>query len=142
MCFDKTDNTDEMAGQEALPKVKQRDLNSNTYKLKMIALGCRLYAEKNQSDFPASLDELIKNGHVESSEILFCINKEDSSKERFIYCPGLNEKSPEDFILAAVPRPENGKREVVYVDGHAATINGGEFQKAVKEQKWKIPSSK
>ncbi|MFZ2657368.1 MAG: hypothetical protein WAX69_20700 [Victivallales bacterium] len=145
MCLHKPNNTDEMTGQEAVPfkstRVKQRDPNSNTYKLKMIALGCRLYAEKTQKNFPVDLDELVKGGYVENNEIIIWVNKEDSSRRKFIYCQGLNEKSPEDFILAAAPRPENGKREIVHVDGHAATIKEEEFQSTAQNQKWKIPSS-
>ena len=116
---------------------KRRDTNSNISKLKQIGLGCRMYSQENKEQFPPDFDALITGGFLENKEMFVWIRPEDGSKEKFIYCPGLNESSSVDFMLAAAPRPANGKREVLYTDGHASTITEEEFQKAAKEQGWK-----
>ncbi|HBC87795.1 MAG TPA: hypothetical protein DCZ94_12645 [Lentisphaeria bacterium] len=119
---------------------KKRDTTSNISKLKQIGLGCRMYSQEHKENFPANFDELITGGYLENKDMYVWISPEDGSKDKFIYCPGLTENSSVDFMAAAAPRPANGKRDVLYTDGHAATITEEEFQKTAKEQGWKAPA--
>jgi len=117
----------------------QKETTSNISKLKQIGLGCRMYSQEHKENFPNGFDELITGGYLENTEMYVWISPQDGSKDKFIYCPGHTESSSVDFILAAAPRQANGSREVVYMDGHAATITEEQFQKTAKEQNWKVP---
>ncbi|HCE42029.1 MAG TPA: hypothetical protein DET40_00585 [Lentisphaeria bacterium] len=118
---------------------QQNENMKNLVKLKQIGLGVRMYSQEHKENFPAGFDELITGGYLENTEMYVWISPEDGSKDKFIYCPGLNESSSVDFLLAAAPRPAKGKREVLYTDGHAAVITEEEFQKSAKAQNWKVP---
>jgi hypothetical protein len=111
---------------------------SNMSNLKQIGLACRMYSQDYKERFPPDFDALIKGGYLENTKIYLWTNPDDQSKEKFVYCPGLTESSSVDFMLAAAPRPANGKREVLYVDGHAASIAEEDFQKAAKTQNWNL----
>jgi len=54
------------------------------------------------------------------------------------YCPGYTEADSVDMMIAAAPKPANGKREVLWLDGHVKAISEKEFVRNAKNQKWKI----
>lgn len=119
---------------------KQNENQQNLSRLKQIGLGCRMYSQDHKGNFPTGFDELVKDGYLENLNIYIWVSAEDNSKDRFIYCPGLNEKSSVEFMLAAAPRPAKGKREVLFVDGHAGMVGEEEFQKNAKAQNWHAPA--
>ncbi|MFA6294563.1 MAG: hypothetical protein WC637_22415 [Victivallales bacterium] len=121
-------------------RAKRNESQENIGKLKQIGLACRMYAQEFKGDFPKGFDDLVKDGYLENLDIYIWISAEDGAKDKFIYCPGLNESSSVDFMIAAAPRPAKGKREVLFVDGHVNTVSEEEFQKNAKAQKWLVPA--
>ncbi|MFZ2654956.1 MAG: hypothetical protein WAX69_08555 [Victivallales bacterium] len=123
----------------AAPRTQKNDGLKNITSLRQIGLACRMYSQEHKENFPNGFDELITGGYLENTELYVWTSPEDGSKDRFVYCPGHNESSSVDFILAVAPRPANGKREALYMDGHAAVISEEEFQKTAKAQNWQVP---
>jgi hypothetical protein len=98
-----------------------------------------MYSQEYKGNFPTGFDELVKGGYLENLDMYIWVSAEDNSKDKFIYCPGLNERNSVEYMLAAAPRPLNGKREVLFIDGHVSMISEETFQKNAKTQKWEVP---
>ncbi len=131
----------EAAKVKEMPQGEQKENNKasmeNIAKLKQIGLAYFGYAGDNKGKFPSTLDALKKSGYVVDSEICVWTSPEDGSKDKFInFAPasGTNKNS----ILAAAPRPANGKREALFLEGYCSIITEEEFQRAIKEQSQEV----
>ena len=110
---------------------------SNLNNLKQIGLACRFYSNENDENFPPTLDAL-KDEFLVNESVYLWTNVKTGKKRPFIYAPGYTESDSVDIMLAAAPMPVNGKREVLWLDGHAKTISEEKFIKAAKAQKWRL----
>ncbi len=126
----------EAAKVKEIPQGEQKENNKagmeNIAKLKQLNFGLRIYQGENMQYLPSTLDAL-KKEYVQDAEMYVWTSPEDGSKGTFIYFPPALGTNP-NLIVAASPRPANGKREALYLDGHCSIITEEEFQRAVKEQ--------
>lgn len=109
---------------------------SNINNLKQIGLALRMFSNVHNELFPKNITELKTEGFLENETIYLWTNAEDSKKIPFIYCPGFTEASSVESIIVAAPQPIDGKREVLFIDGHVETISEEKFLKVAKKQKW------
>lgn len=115
-----------------------RSIN-NINNLKQIGLACRMYSNVYKERFPNKLDDLKTEGFLENEAIYLWTNPaKTKEKIPFIYCPGLTEADSVDNMIAAAPKAVNGKREVLWLDGHVKVISEKEFIKNAKAQKWRL----
>jgi len=112
-------------------------LMGNINNLKQIGLACRMYSNDYDEQFPPTLDTL-KDGYLENKNVYLWTNVKTGKKLPFIYAPGHNEADSVEIMLAAAPKPVDGKREVLWIDGHAKRISEEKFIKNAKSQKWKL----
>ncbi len=112
---------------------------SNMNNLKQIGLACRMYSNVYNENFPAKLDDLKTEGFLENEAIYLWTDSKTGKKFPFIYAPGYNEADRVETMIAAAPKAVNGKREVLWLDGHVKTISENKFIKNAKKQKWKLP---
>jgi len=106
--------------------------------LKQIGLSCRIYSNDYNEKFPPNLNALKTEGYLENETVYLWTNSKTNKTFPFIYSPGHNEAGSVDTMLAAAPMAVNGKREVLWLDGHVKTISEAEFIKNAKGQKWKL----
>lgn len=109
---------------------------ANVNNLKQIGLALRMYSNDNNELFPKDIKDLKAGGYLEVEEIYLWTHPANGKKAPFIYCPGFKESSNVESIIAAAPQPFDGKRDVLYIDGHVKTITEDEFLKIAKTQKW------
>lgn len=109
----------------------------NVNNLKQIGLACRMYSNSNNDEFPPTLDAL-KDDFLQQDSIYLWTNVKTGKKKPFVYAPGYNESDSVDTMIAAAPMAVNGKREVLWLDGHVKTISEEEFIKNAKAQKWRL----
>ncbi len=111
---------------------------NNINNLKQIGLACRMYSNVFDENFPPNLNALKTEGFLEVDRIFLWNNIKTGKNSPFIYAPGHNESDSVETMLAAAPMPVNGKREVLWIDGHVKRITENEFIKNAKAQKWKL----
>jgi len=137
--LDKKSNTWLIAGFEGMEKSRAKALSiSNMNNLKQIGLSCRIYSNDYNEKFPPNLNALKTEGYLENETVYLWTNSKTNKTFPFIYSPGHNEAGSVDTMLAAAPMAVNGKREVLWLDGHVKTISEAEFIKNAKGQKWKL----
>lgn len=112
---------------------------SNINNLKQIGLGCRMYSNDHNENFPPNLDALKTEGFLENEAVYLWTNPTNQKeKAPFIYAPGYTEEDDVETMIAAAPKAVNGKREVLWLDGHVKAISENEFIKNAKTQKWRL----
>jgi hypothetical protein len=112
---------------------------SNINNLKQLGLACRMYSNVYNENFPPTLNALKTEGFLVGADRVFLwTNIKTGKKLPFIYAPGYNESDSVETMLAAAPMPVNGKREVLWIDGHVKSISEEQFIKNAKAQRWRL----
>jgi hypothetical protein len=118
---------------------RRRVIISNINNLKQLGLACRMYSNVYNENFPPTLNALKTEGFLVGADRVFLwTNIKTGKKLPFIYAPGYNESDSVETMLAAAPMPVNGKREVLWIDGHVKSISEEQFIKNAKAQRWRL----
>ncbi len=122
-------------GDRPRPSARTNNLTS----LKQIALALIMYADDYDENLPTNLDQLKKVYLGGEGALLLWIHPKTGKKIPFIYCPGLRAFGGNaGQILVAAPMAVDGRREAVFMDGHAELMDEKKFLAQAKKQKWVI----
>lgn len=121
----------------------------NAGNLKQIGLALLMYSGEHNGLFPPNLDVLDEQDILNKGPVYLWTNAQTGeAKLPFIYRPGLKDVTVKDDdpaattkMLAASPAPNNGRREVLFVDGHVEAMLEAKFQEQVKAQGWVVPGA-
>ncbi len=112
----------------------------NAGNLKQIGLGCLMYSGEHRGVFPPNLKTLADEGILDEGAVYKYRDPGTGERKlRYIYCPGFRDDhaQPTTTMIAADPKPFDGKRCALFVDGHVELLPETRFQKLAKRQGWK-----
>jgi prepilin-type processing-associated H-X9-DG protein len=118
---------------------------ASIHNLKQIGLGCHMYAQTNDENFPVEgLDELYPT-YIASKEVFVCPSAFHTKEEidpgspevkviDYAYVKGLRAADRPRLVLAYEKEAwHEGKRNVLFVDGSVMAMSGPELEKALAE---------
>ncbi len=112
----------------------------NRSNLDAIHTALELWAADNESKTMPSKLELITPKYLTNKNALLWNHPKNQKKENFLYHANVKLTEEKRFLLAA-PKPIQGKRLVMYVDGSVKELDNADFLKEASKQKWKIPGT-
>lgn len=95
-----------------------------------------MYSMDHGEAFPAQWEDLKDYGG--SSALYLCVDPATGKKEKYLYRAGLKPGNG-SLMIAAAPFVTNGRREVLFVDGHVESLAEDDFVQKAKKQKWDLP---
>ncbi len=110
--------------------------------LKQIGVGCIMWAEDHDEQYPSSLKDLYPD-YISELGVFVCPSTDDEvtsaeeidEKGSYIYVSGLSEDSPPDAVLAYEREDNHGGegRNVLFVDGHVEWVREDEFSELLNK---------
>ncbi len=112
--------------------------------LKQIGLGCKMWAQDHDGEYPSSLAlEDLYPDYISELRVFVCPSTEDEvtraeeidENGSYVYVTGLSEDSPPDAVLAYDREENHGGegRSVLFVDGHVEWVREHEFSELLNK---------
>ena len=97
--------------------------------VKSLIVACHLSASEHGGNFPKDLNQLLKEGYIDSEEILLWKgNSSNAEGKPYLYRTGLTDSTTSIEPVIASPEPVHRKRIVGFSDGHVEELTEDEFQ--------------
>jgi hypothetical protein len=96
--------------------------------MRQIHLGCRMFANENNGQFPNELGALVPDFISDEAILQWETDPSRSEALPYLYRAGLTDTSAPEEPLIAAPEPILGKRSVNFVSGEVKEVPEDEFQ--------------